>query len=194
MDEKSWDTLYRNETDRGNRKELLDWAEKNDSIPVDELSLRRRLWESRYDMKKGQQIDYFIRGWVRLNALREAARSARMKEKERKEIEGILSDWQYALCSEYGKTGERVLYDELYNTARLYIELCEQDRRYNAVALGVGHIKEEKRIEKIAAEFRVMLSDIPQRLGRGQEFALFVKAASDAFCDRYPLHVSLLKS
>ncbi len=187
----AWIAEYKRETDRTKRKEILDRAEE-ESKDDPAYILRRTIYEKRYDQRGGQDIDYFIRGWLFLEGMQRKVFLPGEKKRIRKEFEKVKKDWQYDLCKEQGEIGEKALYDELYNMTLFYMELCEKDRTYNAVILGLGKIKEDRRVEKIAREILLMAVQIPEKFGIAEELKPFQQAAADAFRFRYPSDSALL--
>ena len=193
MQDDTWDALFRTETDRVRRRAILQKAQSEGLLSLEEAKLRSTILDARYDQIKDQKIDYFIRGFTRLSSLRGKETKGRMRRMEEKIMQQVLEDWQYERIQDNGAAGREIWYDELYNMSRLYIELCETDKRYNSVLLGFGKIKEDTRVGKIAAEFSEMLYVIPERFGKTQELSVFVKAAAAAFSDKFPEHAGLLR-
>ncbi len=186
----AWIAEYRRETDRNRRRAILD-REEADRPSDAAIELRRKLWAGRYEEKKGQEIDIGIRGWVELMGMKRRIYLPGEKNRIRRDLDEIKRDWQFALCEEYGEIGERALYDELFNVALLYMELCDRDRTYNSVFLGLGHISEKRRVEKIRSELREMAMEIPETLKIREELSVFTRAVQDAFAYRYPAEAGL---
>lgn len=193
MQDDTWDVLFQKETDRRRRREILKRAQEAGLLSAGEAELRSRVLDARYDQIKDQPVDYFIRGFTRLSSLRGKETKGRMRRMEEKIMQQVLEDWQYDVIQKSGTAGRTVWYGELYNMTRLYIELCETDKRYNSVLLGFGKIKDDTRVEKIAAELSEMLYVLPERFGKTEELSVFVRAAEDAFADRYPDDAGMLR-
>ncbi|MCR5487552.1 MAG: hypothetical protein K6F35_08460 [Lachnospiraceae bacterium] len=183
--EAAWIAEYRRETDRNRRKEILNRVGE-DQGETEEYLIRKELYDARYHKQNGQDVDHFIRGWIDLQSLKRRVYLPGEKKRIRKELDGILQCWQFPLCRKHGEAGEKALYDELFNLTYFYMELCERDKMYNAVLLGLGHITDERRTDKIAAEIREMTVQIPEKLEIQEEFSPFIKAARDAFLARFP--------
>ncbi|MBQ7506335.1 MAG: hypothetical protein IJT05_03320 [Lachnospiraceae bacterium] len=188
----AWVAEYKRETDRKRRMEILKRAEEETGPDDPALLIRKELYGKRYDRRGDQDIDYYIRGWVNLEGLQRRVYLPGEKKRVRREIDSVLADWQYALCREQGEVGERALYDELFNMTLFYMELCEKDKTYNAILLGLGKIKENRRVEKIAKEIALIIKGIPEKLGIEKELEPFQKAAGDAFRYKYPSDSALL--
>ncbi|MCR5775523.1 MAG: hypothetical protein K6G42_10605 [Lachnospiraceae bacterium] len=187
----AWISEYRKETDRNRRKVILD-REREAHGNDEEFIIREKMWNARYDRIKGMDVDYGIRGWVNLQSTKRRVYLPGEKKRIAKEIDGIRSDWQFPLCAENGEVGSKALYDELFNISLFYYDLCEKDKTYNAVLLGLGHISDERRVDKISREVKEITEKIPANLGIEEEFAPFIKAARDAFIFRYPGEASSL--
>ena len=181
----AWIAEYKKETDRGRRRQILE-REKEEHGEEPAYEVRKKIWEARYDKKNGQDVDYGIRGWVNLESTKRRVYLPGEQKRLRKEIDGIKADWQFPLCAEYGETGEKALYDELFNITLFYFDLCEKDKTYNSVVLGLGHISDERRAAKIAKEVREITEIIPERLKITEELDPFIKAAREAFRFKFP--------
>ena len=191
MAENLWVEQYRRETDKEERIEILNKAIAEEGL-TEENALRKQLLEARYEENKKGNIDHFIRGWMTLAYLENETRSVFGKKRIQKEITNIRSDLQLDLVKEHGETGRRVLYDEFYNTARLYMSLCEEDKSYNSILLGFGRMKPAKLVAKIAADLYRVSSAIPKSIGMDEELKTFREALTEAFCDAYSKQKNLL--
>ena len=97
------------------------------------------------------------------------------KNRIKKEILKIRSDLMLDFAKEHGEMGQKVLYDEYYNTARLYMGLCEEDKSYSSILLGLGRMKPAKLIAKIAADLYHVSCEIPRTIGMEEELKVFIK-------------------
>ncbi|MCR5746983.1 MAG: hypothetical protein K6G03_04690 [Lachnospiraceae bacterium] len=183
--EASWTFEYKRETDRAKRKEILERA-KAEYPDGKDVEIRERLWGLRYDVKNGYEVDYFIRGFINLQALKRNTKLPGEKNRKLKEIEYIKKDWQFELCRDYGETGENALYDELFNTTLLYIDFCKKDRNYNSILLGIGRIAEDRQRMKIINEIYEVAETIPENIGVKDLLQPFSKAAKEALGFEYP--------
>lgn len=187
----AWVAEFKREIDRNKRREILAKAREEEG-ETPQLVLREKIIERRYDKKGDQDIDYGIRGWVLFEGLSRRVYLPGEKKRIRKELDGIKHDWNYDLCAEYGEVGEKALYEELFNITLFYIDLCERDKTYNAILLGLGHIKESRRVEKIAKEIYQNIVVIPEKIGVQEEMKAFCQAAADAFRFKFPAESHLL--
>ncbi len=181
----AWISEYKREIDRERRRRILE-REKEAHGGEPEYEIRKKIWEARYDKKNGQNVDYGIRGWVNFQSMKRRIYMPGESKRLRKEIEGVKKDWGFDLCREYGEAGEKALLDELFNIALFYFDICERDKTYNSVVLGLGHISDERRAVKIAKEVREMTEVIPEELNISEEFEPFIRSVKEALLYKYP--------
>ena len=181
----AWISEYKKETDRARRKVILDREREAHSGDA-EFEIREKIWKARYDKKNGMDVDYGIRGWMNLQSAKRRIYLPGERRRLRKELDGVKADWQFPLCAEYGEIGDKALYDELFNISLFYYDICERDKTYNSIVLGLGHISDERRVDKIAREVREITVTIPETLEVTEEFEPFIKAAQDAFRYKFP--------
>lgn len=191
MAENLWVEQYRCEVEKEDRKEILDKAIAEEGL-TEENALRKQYFEWRYEKNKKTEVDRFIRGWMSLAYLDNEIKSMFGKKRIKKAIEDIREDFHMDLAAGYGEMGQRVLYDEFYNTARLYISLCEEDKTYNSILLGLGRMKPAKLVAKIAADLYHVSCEIPKEIGMDEELKLFREALTEAFCDTHRKQKNLL--
>ena len=191
MAENLWVEQYRCEIEKEDRKEILDKAIAEEGL-TEENALRKQYFEWRYEKNKKTEVDRFIRGWMSLAYLDNEIKSMFGKKRIKKAIEDIREDFHMDLAAGYGEMGQRVLYDEFYNTARLYISLCEEDKTYNSILLGLGRMKPAKLVAKIAADLYHVSCEIPKEIGMEEELKLFREALTEAFCDTHRKQKNLL--
>lgn len=191
MEEKLWVTQYIHELDREKRKEILDATIEAEGLSP-ENELRRKLYEARYASSSNGDVDYFIRGWLGMFYLHGSGKGLFAKKKLEREINSVKSDWKVALAEEYGETGRTVLYQELVNMTCLYISLCQKDKAYGSVLLGIGRMKPESLAAKIATDVYRIAYQTPKDLKREEEFALFTQAATEGFSIMFPKEEGLL--
>lgn len=185
MEEQAWVYSYIRETDREKRRQILEEAIASEGLSP-ENELRRKILEARYQKKNQADVDTFIRGLMNVRFLENESKGLFAKGRIKKTMQLIRRDWCMELASEYKETGDRILYQEFCNMMRLYFKLCEEDRNYNAVLLGFGHISDDSRTAKIAKEVYSSAYDIPKAVGAEEELKLFTKAAEETFRQVYP--------
>ena len=191
MAENLWVEQYRREPEKEERKEILEKAIAEEGL-TEENALRKQFFEERYEEAKSGNIDHFIRGWMSLAYLENEKNSFFAKNRIKKEVDKIREDFNLDLAAKHGEMGQRVLYDEFYNAARLFMHLCEEDRTYGAILLGLGRMKPARLIAKIAWDFYRVAYEIPQAIGMEKELETFRKALTEAFCDTHSKYKHLL--
>ena len=192
MAEKLWVEQYIREPESGRRKEILEKAIAEEGLTPDN-ELRQKLLEARYQIKDGREIDTFIRGWVSLTFIDNTSTGFFSKKRIEKEKKNIRTDFQLNLAETYGETGRQVLYEEMFNLARLYMQICEEDKQYGSVILGLGQMKKEKRTAKIARDVFRAAYEVPLRYDLSEKLAVFTKAATDAFYEVYDRDQDMLR-
>ena len=184
MEKKPWVVQYMYEIDRKKRKQILDEAISVEGL-TPENELRQKIYEKRYDNYNGQDVDHFIAGWMGLYYLKGTTRNIFSKRKIEKTRAEILDNWQVPLTESYGEIGREVLYEELFNMPKVYFDLCRRDKGYNSVLLGLGRIKEDTLTGKIANDVFDVAYQTPADTELVEDFAVFTRAATDAFCSEY---------
>ena len=86
----------------------------------------------------------------------------------------------------YGETGEKILEQEFRNLTWVYAHLCQTDKSYSSVFFGIGHMKEDTLISKIARDCWHVAYEIPQMLEKVEEFRIFTRGVTEGFCEIYP--------
>ena len=109
----------------------------------------------------------------------------RSLRRDQAKIRKILKDTGFAEYAQADERAQQLLYRELYHLAMLYISVCAEDKGYNAVLLGFGHISNDRLIEKIEHDFRDVAVVLPRDWELAEEMALFTRAVSDAFADTF---------
>ena len=178
------DLFYR-ETDRSKRREMQARLVEEEGT-TEKSECRKRLMDVRYDKKDGNDIDYFIRGWVELSCIRDKGLFPGRKKAGARTAAEALKLWHQEEMLAKGREGELALCGELYNLTKFYIQLCKKDKVYGSVLWGIGHISEEKLAGKIASEIKRVTETIPEWLEMGDEFTLFKEAALRAYQDYFP--------
>ena len=188
----NWPDSFYRERDPLVRKSLLDAADQNNMTPEDN-EFRRKLLKIRYpkiDNPSLDQTDLYLRAWMDLRFLATDGEGLFGRGLNPKKVMKVLSGMGYDLPAD--KREERLLYEELYHLGMLYIALCREDKTYNSLLLGLGTISETRQVNKIAAEFRNVGSNVMKKYHCTEEAALFSKAVHNAFADMFPDYAELL--
>ena len=134
----------------------------------------------------------YIRGWMGMVYLNQSSMTFLGKRRAVREIRKVKEDWDVELLKGRGELGEKLMYQELYNLIRFYMELCATDRNYTTTLFGMMRMDEEKVVQKIAKEIYTVAYEIPKSLDMEEEFQILRRAARDAFADQYPRQERLL--
>ena len=186
MTKKIWETEYYRETNRMNRKKILDTAVAAGDI-TPEIELCQKLYEARYgNSSANHEVDYFIRGLMTLEYTKTFKGIFDYSKKRNRERSSVLNDFQFDLVTSYKEIGEQIIFNEYCNLIRLYLELCELDRTYSSLIFGLGKIKRTTLEKKLADDIYNIAFTAPKTLHLEKELSLFTKAASDMFCQQYP--------
>lgn len=186
---------YYQETNKDKRKKILEAAIEEEGMnPEDELRLE--LWERRYGQRKNEPegIDRYIRGWMGMLYLDQSASFFSGKRKALREIRKVKEDWNEELLKGKGELGEKLMYQEMYNMIKLYMELCVTDRSYTTTMFGMMRVDEKKIVQRMEKEIYVVTCEIPRNLGMQEEFQILRKAAKDAFTDQYQSPESFIRA
>ena len=183
----SWVNLYIRETSRNGRIKLLDEAIAEEGL-TEENALRRQIFEERHVKEGGMDIDRFIRGWINFNLIENSMRGFMAKKRTEKEMNQIRKDLQLNVAQEHGAVGEKILEQEFRNLTWVYAHLCATDKTYSSVILGIGRMKEETLISKIARDCWRVAYDLPRLTGTTEEMRVFTRGVTEGFCEIYPDH------
>jgi len=178
-----WPQAYYLPTDGEERKQALDKAIAKGLEP-EKNQIRKEIWERRYGEQEG--VDRFLTGWLNLSYYANIVRNNFMAKFHKNEMEQTQKYLCYDIVKKYGKAGEEVLFMELYHMADFYIDICLRDKKYGGVILGLGTMKEEKLVEKIASDIYRVSYCVPPVLGIMDEHDLLAKAAVQCYYNRFP--------
>lgn len=185
---------YYQEIDKNKRKVLLEQAIKEDHLNRED-ALRQEIWNRRYKRREREPegVDYYIRGWMSVVYLKRQGSSVFGRRREQKEIQKIKEDWNLDFLQGMGDSGEKILYQELYNMVKCYINLCMNDRNYCSYFMGMMQMNQKKLTGKIAEEVSEVSVHAPRILQMEDGFRILQDAASDAFTDMFPEGSHLIK-
>ena len=185
--ETDWNKAYFMQTDRKAREDLLKKriAKGEESA---ELELIQKLYDHRYipTGNEPRHIDHAIRGLVNMVFLPETKKSFIKRRRYEKELKAVINDLGIPLAEPYGKEGQTVMYDEMCNIVRKYIQLCREDKQYNAVLFGFGRIKPKTQSRKIANSVVSVAVLVPKATGTEKEFEMLTAAARQVFPEEFP--------
>ena len=108
------------------------------------------------------------------------------KESHAKDLVQIKKDFGFELAEEYGVAGKKVLYEELCHGVGFYIKLCQMDRQYGSLLMGIMKMKPKDLVTKIGNELNKLTVEVPKYLEQEEEFVMLTKAAKEVFWKEYP--------
>ena len=187
QDWSNWPEAYYATTEREERRSLLE-ARLQSGEADEKNQIRKKMWELRYQKrdKMPEGVDYFIRSWMELFFIsKKMGKMFHKKESHAKDLVQIKKDFGFELAKEYGAVGEEVLYEELCHGVGLYIKLCQIDRQYGSLLMGIMKMKPKDLAVKIANEIHKLTVEVPKYLEQEEEFALLTKAAKESFWKVY---------
>ena len=188
QDWSNWPEAYYATTEREERLQLL--KVRLQSKEADEKDkIRQKMWELRYQKrdKMPEGVDYFIRSWMEMFFIsKKMGKMFHKKESHAKDLVQIKKDFGFELAKAYGAIGEEVLYEELRHGVGLYIKLCQTDRQYGSLLMGIMKMKPKDLVVKIGNELHRLAVEVPKYLEQEEEFSLLTKATKEAFWMEYP--------
>lgn len=187
--------LYFQKTDKNERRQILDRIKEKEG-ETEFVLICEELFENRYvpKNKNVQEIDHAIRGWLNIRFLPETAKGFFSKKKLPEKVQEILDDLGYSVCEKYGSIGRELWFKELCNTARVYVALCQRDKAYGSVILGLGKVKPERLMNKIGEDMVNTTYTIPKQIGKLIEFEQLAQAAKTVFVETYPKNAMLYEN
>ena len=91
------------------------------------------------------------------------------------------------------KTQQEIIFLELKNTCRKYIEISTGGRGFTSVIFGMGQLSDESIAGKIAEQISRIVFDAPHSLRMEKEFEPLQRAALEVFREIYPNREHFLK-
>lgn len=196
----NWPYEYYNTRDGRERKKLLEMSIERGLDPEGD-KIRLFVWKKRYpevpgkaDRNNNGLQDTYLKAWMDFSFAADKVKSRFPRNGQLKQIKKDLAVMDPELVAEYGELGEKILYDELYHMVNLYMDLCSEDRAYGSVLFGLGKMKKESFVGKIANEVYSIGYVVPQGLNLAEECRLLTKAATETFYDKFPNYEDALDS
>jgi len=177
-----WPQAYYLPTDGKLRKVALDRAIVEGLEPEND-KIRMEIWERRYG-KPG--VDEFLAGYMSLSYYATAVKGSFMARFHKKDMKETQEKLCYDIPGKYGKAGEDMLYLELYHMVDYYIEICLKDKKYGGLVMGIGSMKRENLINKIASDICRVCYGIPSGFEVLPTHKLLQKAGVQCFYDHFP--------
>ena len=84
-----------------------------------------------------------------------------------------------------------VLFKEYVNLVAIYISLCQKDKNYKSIVLGVGTMKDESLLYKIAEDVYNTGCGAAILSGMTEQYELLMRATKSAFLDSFPQDIGV---
>ena len=143
-----------------------------------------------YTQKDGRDLvtcDRFLGFWVELQSYdRTSGDSKRLLKAARKKLGEALNNKKLSDLYDGQWPNARILYEQLYNAARRYLEVCRTDRMYNSLLFGLMQLQAGRLEGKMLADFIDFALIYPARCGLLEDFPVVGKAAYNAWMDLLP--------
>ena len=178
-----WPKDYYLPTDGEVRKIALDRAIAENLEPNKD-KIRSEIWERRYNDPAG--VDRFLAGYMNLSYYANVVKSGLMAKFHKKDMVQTQQFLCYDIPDKYGADGEEILYLELYHLIDYYIDICLKDKKYGGLIMGIGTMKKENLINKIAGDLYKVSYCLPPGFEIAPTHKLFQKAAKQCFYNRFP--------
>ena len=178
-----WPQAYYLPTDGEVRKIALDRAIA-EKLEPERDEVRAKIWERRYNDPAG--IDRFLGGYMNLNYYANVVKNGMMAKFHKKDMKQTQEYLCYDIPEKYGAIGEEILYLELYHMMDYYIDICLNDKKYGGLLMGLGTMKKENLVNKIATDLFKTSYCLPAAFEIGSAHKLFQKAARQSFYNRFP--------
>ena len=184
-----WLINYYEQTDPLKRQQML-LENKNETMSEDD-KLRMKLWEARYGKGKPRK-DMFVGYLMNLKYIVESGSIDLGGRKKKLAIEAIPGLNLYEFESK-PQTQKEIIFLELKNTCRKYIEISTGGRGFTSVIFGMGQLSDESIAGKIAEQISRIVFDAPHSLRMEKEFEPLQRAALEVFREMYPNREHFLK-
>lgn len=188
---------YYQETEPLKRKKYLEESIEAGEEP-EENQIRLKLWALRYQekskVKDMSRADGYLKLWMNVKFAAGSNLTGWFSGKRiRRELHKQLEQLGFYELKEQSKTAQKLLYEECYVAANLYLKLCKGDKNYNSALLGLMSISEDSFQAKIAKDVYVISKKVPKALKMEQEFSVVSAAVKEVFLSEYPQAADYLR-
>ena len=143
-----------------------------------------------YTQKDGREpvvCDRFLGFWVDTQGFERTSGDSRWALRmARKDLGAFLDNKKIAAHFSVHWPDTRILYEQLYNSARRYLEACRTDRSYGTLLFGLMPMKADRLPGKMLADFVDFALIFPMRCGLLSDYPVVGKAAMNAWMDAMP--------
>lgn len=170
------------------KKQFLDMGLDGDQGEANQL--RKRLWEKRFT-KNGKLTghDTFMALWMELGYEQKQFGHFFGHGRAKRKMKKIAQELMIAEATT--EELEEVLFREYVNLVAVYISLCQKDKNYKSIILGVGTMKDENLIHKIADDVYSTGCGAALLGGLTEEYALLMRASKAAFLEAFPQEIGV---
>lgn len=187
----SWLEGYNMSTTGQEKKQFLDMALAEEESA--ENLLRKKLWEARYTQKgKITGYDAFMALWMELGYEQKQMGHFFGKGRAKKKMAKLAKDFMFAEGT--SEALKDVLFREYVNLVAVYISLCQKDKNYKSIILGVGSMKEESLVYKIAEDVYTTGCGAAVLGGMTEEYELLMRASKAGFLSAFPQEIGIWSS
>lgn len=187
----NWLEGYNMSTTGEEKKQFLDMGLAEDASP--ENMLRKKLWEVRYTQKgKVTGYDSFMALWMELGYEQKQMGHFFGKGRAKKKMAKLADGFMFAEGT--SESLKDVLFKEYVNLVAVYISLCQKDKNYKSIILGVGSMKEESLVYKIAEDVYNTGCGAAILCGMTAEYELLMRATKAAFLASFPQDIGIWNS
>ena len=167
----NWLERFYTQTDPVKRQQLL--SENEGETEREEARLRKQLWEARYGKGKPRK-DAYVGYLMNLKYIAESGGMDWGGRKKKLAMEAVhgLKLFQFEQKTEME---QELIYQELKNTCRTYIEVSTSGRGFTSVIFGMGQLSDEGIAGKIAEQLSRLAFDAPHILRMEKEFDVEIK-------------------
>ncbi len=155
-----------------------------------ENQIRRELYELRYSSKNlrndGDYADGYIALWMNMKLTVDNSTGFFGSRSLKRELTKTLAKLGVTKYMQMGETERKLLYDEFYHMAMLYMHTSLTDKNYTTAFMGMISMKDGEVKSKLTKDVYKVAYLMPKRVKMEEDFSVFTKAATDAFCDILP--------
>ena len=170
------------------KKKFLDMGLAEEASP--ENLLRKKLWEVRYTQKgKLTGYDSFMALWMELGYEQKQMGHFFFKGRTKKKMIKLADGFMFSEGT--SEPLQDVLFKEYVNLVAVYISLCQKDKNYKSIVLGVGTMKEESLLYKIAEDVYNTGCGAAILSGMTEQYELLMRATKSAFLDAFPQDIGV---
>ncbi len=152
--------------------------------------IRKELYNLRYSSKNlrrdGELADGYIALWMNIKLTVDNSTGFFGNRGMKKELTKTLAKLGITKYMQMGNLEKKILYDEFYHMAVLYIQSSLTDKNYTTAFMGMISMKDDQIRSKLAGDVYKVAYLMPRRVSMEEEFSIFTKAATEAFCDILP--------